>query len=289
MKFQVNPKERFYFYKMCIISLFMFACYGYVFYNALQNHNSSLATTLIIYPLMFFTFYSIISLFLSGFLKGNAIKVGERQFPEAFTLLKQHAKTLELNTIPDMYVLQGGGMLNAFAVRFGRRNCIVLYADVLELAYKQGIEAVSFIIGHELGHIKRGHVSFMRKVLTWPARLIPFLGNAYSRACEYTCDSIGYSLCPTGAMKGLLVLAAGKRLYQQVNVNELLVHTKDAAGFDFWLVQLFSTHPALIKRVAAIDKLCKDDMTQVDHFVSPKINTVPRADSQQKSPYEPQV
>lgn len=267
MNFKVHPNEPIYFSVMVAISLLV---YGALCINMIQHPLT--AAVYIIYPAIFLTLFLVQSLLLSGHLKGNAIKVSERQFPEAFALLQQHAKALGLSTIPNMYVLQGGGILNAFATRFARKNYIVLYSDVLGLAYKEGIEAVSFIIGHELGHIKRNHVGFIRFFLTGPARLIPFLGNAYSRACEYTCDNIGYSLCPVGAKKGILLLAAGKNLYQYVNVDELLLNEKSVSGFDFWFAQIFSTHPPLIKRLAMLDCLRMDATQATRPFVNPQIN-----------------
>jgi len=82
-----------------------------------------------------------------------------------------------------MYVLQGDGVLNAFATRFARKNFVVIYSDIFEMAYQEEKDAVSFIIGHELGHLKRRHVSNWRLFLTLPARFIPLLYKAYSRAC----------------------------------------------------------------------------------------------------------
>ncbi|HEX2998926.1 MAG TPA: M48 family metalloprotease, partial [Armatimonadota bacterium] len=80
----------------------------------------------------------------------------------------------------------------------------------------------------------------------------PFLGSAYSRACEYTCDSIGAHLVPRGAVDGLLVLAAGKRLYDKVNVNQFAGQTVSERGFFVWLAEVFSTHPPLAARVRAV-------------------------------------
>jgi Zn-dependent protease with chaperone function len=213
------------------------------------------------------------SLLFSGYIKGNAVRVSERQFPEAFALLKSHSEALGLARVPAMYVMHGHGMLNAFAVRLARRNYIVLYADVLELAYQEGEDAVSFIIGHELGHIKRNHVGFLKAFCTWPARWMPFLGNAYSRACEYTCDNIGFNLCPKGAAKGVLILAVGKMLYKKIDVEQLLFDYKSEEGFAVTLAEMLSTHPMLIKRLAVINQLKNDHSIQADDFIiSPRLD-----------------
>src|SRR6185312_10536051 len=52
-------------------------------------------------------------------------------------------------------------------------------------------EQVRFVIGHELGHHAAGHLNPWLHFIRLPAYLVPFLQPAYSRAREYTCDSIG--------------------------------------------------------------------------------------------------
>ena len=63
-------------------------------------------------------------------------------------------------------MVQSGGLLNAFATRFSFRNLVVLYSDVMELAYEQGESAVDFIIAHELAHIAdlKNHKDFDRLI-----------------------------------------------------------------------------------------------------------------------------
>jgi Zn-dependent protease with chaperone function len=267
MKFTVHYKEKLYFVLMSIMSLLIYGgmCIGVYFTPIFKGEHISVIAFFILWHVM-------THMWLIGYLKSNAIKISNRQFPEAFALLKQHAKALELTAVPEMYLLEGGGIINAFATRFSGRNFIVLYSDVLELAYKEGLDAVSFIIGHEIGHIKRNHVGFIRSWLLWPATFIPFLNAAYSRACESTCDNIGYSLCPQGAARGILILAAGKHLYTRVDIEEFMSNAKHESGFATWFAEIFASHPALAKRVAAIKEHDRDNLRTNPFFVSPKIN-----------------
>ena len=87
-----------------------------------------------------------------------------------------------------------------------------------------------------------------------PATFIPFLFKAYSRAREYTCDSIGKSLAPLDAEKGLIILSAGKDLASAVNVDEFILNYNKEKGFSSWLCEFFSTHPLIIKRVIELRK-----------------------------------
>jgi len=185
-----------------------------------------------------------------GSLRGNGVRVSERQFPEVHRVAQQLAQDMGLNPCPAIYVLQAGGLLNAFATRFLGRNFVVIYSDVLELAYDQGEEALAFVMCHELAHVKRRHLTW--RWLLYPAMLFPFLGSAYSRACEYTCDRFGAHYQPKGAVPGLLVLAAGKRLYRNVSGRDFANQVETERGFWIWFAEILSTHPNLPKRVRAL-------------------------------------
>jgi Zn-dependent protease with chaperone function len=142
-------------------------------------------------------------------------------------------------------------LLNAFATRFLGRNFVILYSDILALATEKGEKAVSFVVGHELGHVRRKHMT--RRALLYPAMAFPFLGSAYSRACEYTCDRFGNALEPAGGVDGLLVLAAGRDLYTKVNSAVFSGQCETETGFFVRFSEILSTHPNLPKRVAALE------------------------------------
>jgi Zn-dependent protease with chaperone function len=187
-----------------------------------------------------------------GRVRGNAIRVSDKQFSQLYRLTIAHARRLQLNEVPAVYVLQSGGLLNAFATRFSGRDFVVINSDVLELALDQGEAAVGFIVGHELAHLWRGHLR--HRWLTTPARFIPYLGSAYSRACEYTCDRVGAACQPDGAVSGLLALAAGKQLHPHVDVREFAAQAEKDQSFWIRRAELMSSHPLLTKRVAALIK-----------------------------------
>ncbi|MFM7389849.1 MAG: M48 family metalloprotease, partial [Vampirovibrionales bacterium] len=134
-----------------------------------------------------------------------------------------------------------------------RRNYAVFYSDVLELAYEEGHEALSFIIAHELAHIQRKHIQ-KKQWLTPGLISIPFLQHAYSRACEYTCDAMAAHLVPKGAEAGLKLLAVGKSLQKRVSSAAWIKQAEQDAEFWCWIVEVFSTHPHLFKRLQAIQK-----------------------------------
>lgn len=249
----VHPKEKLYFAISLAISIFVYV--GLV-----------ISMVGIVYLLL----GGLVALFAQGLfvgsLRGNGVKVSAAQFPDVHETTQRLSREMGLAEVPDVYILQAGGMLNALATRFLGRNFVVLYSDVVELAREQGQGALSFVICHELAHHYRKHTS--RRVLLLASMWVPFLGAAYSRACEYTCDAFGAHYCGRGAVDGLLVLAAGKGLYREVNVQAFAQQAVTEDGFFFWLSEKLSTHPYLPKRVAHASRWVGSGRVQVGAMVS---------------------
>jgi Zn-dependent protease with chaperone function len=243
----INSRERSLYAVMVLVSLMVYAVLAFV-----GVAKPEAAATILAYGVIFF----LLGLFAHGLalgrVRGNAVRVSEKQFPHLHRLAAAHARKLGLKQVPTVYVMESGGLLNAFATRFLGRDFVIVHSDVLELALAQGEAAVSFIMGHELAHLWRGHLKY--RWLTLPGRLMPYLGAAYSRACEYTCDRIGAFCQPDGAISGLLALAAGKQLHAHVDVREFAAQAVSDQGFWIRRAELMSSHPLLPKRVAALLK-----------------------------------
>ncbi|PAE14482.1 peptidase M48, partial [Virgibacillus sp. 7505] len=58
-----------------------------------------------------------------------------------------------------------------------------------------------------------------KNVLIAPAKLIPFLAQAYSRSCEYTCDRAAayFTGNVVAAKRALAIFSIGKRLAPELN------------------------------------------------------------------------
>ena len=245
MDLLVHPKEKIYFAICVVFSIAIYYVLVRIVFSGVEASGVVLFYTIAII-VGYFIFHGV----MLGQIRGNGIRVSVRQFPELMAMANQHAARLGMDETPDVFVLQSGGMLNAFATRFLGRNFVVLFSDVLALATQKGEKAVSFVLGHELGHVRRKHMT--RRALVYPAMIFPFLGGAYSRACEYTCDQVGNALEPEGGVDGLLVLAAGRDLYTQVNSAEYSNQRETETGFFVRFAEILSTHPNLTKRVAAV-------------------------------------
>jgi Zn-dependent protease with chaperone function len=223
---------------------------------ALAEENSQhLASVypIIIYILLILFYLWIYRVYLVAYLKGNGICVCETQFGDVFAIYCDIAKNLGLKKIPPLFILQQGGLLNAFAIRLSGKNYIAIYSDIFSM-YKSDIEAVKFVLAHELGHVKRKHNE--KRFWTLASSIVPFLAAAYSRACEYTCDNIGGSSIPdkTARLHGLLLLAGGSELYKEIDVNNYLEMAKKNRSFAVRFVNLFISHPYLPNRIENLQR-----------------------------------
>ena len=85
---------------------------------------------------------------------------------------------------------------------------------------------------------------------------IPFLGGAYSRACELTADRIGVYLCgdKDAACRGLIALACGSKLLSPTtNLQAFKEQERELPWFFAFWNDLYSSHPRLTMRVAALE------------------------------------
>ena len=203
----------------------------------------------IVFLAVLFLFYWFIHNLTMVNIRKNGVKISERQFPAFYAQAAAVAEQMNLKEVPDIYVMQSGGILNAFATKFGLKNMVVLYSDVFALIEEQGEKEVLYILAHEFAHIKRKHVG--NGWLLMPGLAFPFLGTAYSPACEYTCDRYGayYSQSYESAKNALVILAIGPQLYRQVDHSVFMQQIATESGIFSWIDEIMSTHPNLPRRM----------------------------------------
>jgi len=246
----VHPSEKRYHRIAFAFSMIVYAVMAIILVSAIGLGGGSGAALLFVLALYVGIIWLVL-FFMQGYfvarIRKNAVKLGERQFGDVQAMVRSMAAEIGMKDVPEVYLLQEGGALNAFATRFLSRNFVVIYSDIFELAYAQGEDALRFVIAHELGHIHRRHLRGRWKIL--PGFVIPFLAMAYSRACEYTCDRYGKVYGKPSGNQGLLLLAAGKTLYGRVDGDEVVRQIEDETGFFMWLAEVNASHPGLAKRV----------------------------------------
>jgi Zn-dependent protease with chaperone function len=206
----------------------------------------------IIYVAFIGLFFFCTHLLFIAMVRGSAVRVSPEQFPELYARVDLLCQRAGLDYVPETYVMQANGSLNALATKFLRSRMIVIFSDLLD-ACENDERAQDMIIGHEIGHIQQGHLDAFWFLL--PGLWLPFLGSAYLRACEYTCDRYGFLLAgnPASALKGLAILAAGKKYGPNINYQAMV---KQRVQLDTGFMTLgtwFMAHPPICDRLAALD------------------------------------
>ena len=248
----VYPKEKSYYRIALVFSMIVYAIVAIALIAMVAVARGAGAAPLILvffYVFLIWIFIHFAQGYFIARIRKSSVKISERQFGDVFAIIKSMAAEMGMKKMPDVYLLQEGGALNAFATKFMSRDFVVIFSDIFELAYAQGEDALRFVIAHELGHVHRKHLRGRWKII--PGFILPFLAMAYSRACEYTCDRYGKAYGKPSGNQGLLLLAAGKELYEKVNEDELIKQLDDETGFFMWLAEVNASHPSLARRVKA--------------------------------------
>ncbi|MFC3529062.1 M48 family metallopeptidase [Paracoccus mangrovi] len=190
--------------------------------------------------------------------RANAILVGPRQFPELFATYQELGRRLEMPHLPRLYVINGNGVVNAFALECNRRhNYVVIHAEIAMLL-STAPDVVEFVLAHELGHHKLRHVSLWRAVIAIVPGATVVLGQATTRAQEYSADRIALAVCP-GTANATRLLAVGPWMESGVAPDAWLEQCQ-AEHREFWvrISQAMSSHAVMVKRYKALREIERD-------------------------------
>jgi Zn-dependent protease with chaperone function len=154
-------------------------------------------------------------------LTGSFLRVTPAVFPELYQLFEAARERLDLPICPDLYI-KDGQEINAFTAGIDR-PVIVLNSGAID---RLDDDELLFVIAHEIGHIKSGHVLYYQI-----ANYLPVLGNLlgdltlgvggilsigvqiallhWQRTSELTADRAGLLACqnPDTAMRAMMKLA----------------------------------------------------------------------------------
>jgi Zn-dependent protease with chaperone function len=183
--------------------------------------------------------------------RGSAVRLSPRQFPDIYAVKDDFARRLNLQRDPEIYLMSGNGALNAFAASTFGYDFVVIHSELFSNTYEKNKEALAFIIGHELGHLRLGHTRLWYQLSTAYVDRVPLLGGFLSRAREFSCDRHGAYLATQGE-EGLVLLAAGRYVYKQVDVEQLLEQAQRFRGFWPVVAQLPQSHPFTVRRIKVL-------------------------------------
>jgi Zn-dependent protease with chaperone function len=206
------------------------------------------AGMILIWLVIGFFLYLFAQSALISHIKGNGVKVNEQQMPALYKQFNQCCDTLEMDKKPELFILNSDGFLNALATRFLKKHYVILYSGVVD-ALKKYPDGLNFYIGHELGHIKRGHLNL--STLLFPGSILPIVGSAYSRAQEYSSDLHGLKCCkqPKDAVFAMAVLAMGADQWNKLNIRAYADQSDETGGFWMAFHELTADYPWLSKRM----------------------------------------
>jgi len=192
-------------------------------------------------------------------LLGNGLRLGPRQLPDVYEHVRAGARLLGVRE-PEVFVRQDP-VLNAFTIGAHDSHVIVLHSSLVESLDPAELR---YIVGHELGHIRAGHVVYgsIAQLLAGGVSWIfaPITGpavvalNSWSRNAERSADRAGLLLCGDlgASIKALLKLAVGPALADRVDVRSYLDQRADIRGFQATIAEWMQSHPFLVERVGGL-------------------------------------
>ena len=171
-----------------------------------------------------------------------SVKATERNLTDIHAIAETAAGRLGIKA-PGVYVVQNPE-INAYAVG-AFKKIIVINTGLIDATDS---DELTFIIGHELSHVKYGWaVPVKVPGLTIP---VPMLFSSQRR--EYTCDRGGLIAC-RDLNKSILVLAKlalGKSLASKINVDKLYNNKKEVEEDRISrLSEALASHPPVRDRV----------------------------------------
>lgn len=195
----------------------------------------------------------IVSYFYAQY-RSMSVRITQKTYPEIYAIVEEYSQKLGLKRVPKIYMVQGNGVLNAFASFIPFRQYIEIYADLLEVAYREhhDMDTIRFIIGHEMGHIYYKHSTMHYYYSMMISQVIPILGNTASRTREYSCDRLAQLLSGSDGVDAMMSLTAGIHLYKQVDKQDYIDNAKTVKGLFVFCYNLVCSHPIMSKRVLAL-------------------------------------
>ena len=208
----------------------------------------------VIYGLLIWAGIVIAKILTRAYIYGHFVLVGPEQFPDIHQMVVDGAANVRLPEAPKTFIYNSNGVINAFALRLMGGRYIWLTSALVDA---DNDAQLRFVIGHELGHHAAGHLDWRMMLLRLPGWVVPFLGAAYSRSREYTCDRVGAYLAQDleAARSALQVLACGSiRLNAAMNTQAFEAQEAMVPRVAGLIVHIFSFYPRLSRRVEEVTR-----------------------------------
>lgn len=179
---------------------------------------------------------------------GSYLKVNENSFPDIYQLLEEVCENINLRNVPELYI-QWNYDVNACTI--GSENpIIILNSGAVDLLSP---EELLYVIGHEAGHIKSGHMLYHEMSM-----VLPYIGDVigaatlgigslvstgveialyhWYRMSEFTADRAGLLACQDekAVIKALTKMAGvPKKFFDKINTEEFINQAREFKDYDY--------------------------------------------------------
>jgi Zn-dependent protease with chaperone function len=178
---------------------------------------------------------------------GSNLRVNADNFSEIHEMVRCACEVLHLPNLPDVYI-QADGSLNAFTAGV-EKPLLVLNSGCID---SLSDDELFFVIAHELGHIKSGHVLYYQI-----AEFLPVIGEIigaatfgigglfsmglevallnWQRMSEFTADRAGLLACQDAepAIRAMMKIAGlPQKFFGSINTEDFIAQAREFSGFD---------------------------------------------------------
>jgi Zn-dependent protease with chaperone function len=197
-------------------------------------------------------------------LVAQALSISSQETPSLAIIADRCAKRLRVDEQVEVFVAPSD-VLNAYTFGITRPKVVVLHSALMHV---MDAEELSFVLGHEFGHIALGHTEINSLVGGMAGIPSPFFASSllsmaflwWNRACEFSADRAGMLACgsPRKAVSALVKLAAGLEARTQADLKRALqiIETEDdhvLAG----VREALSTHPMIVRRIEELRRYAR--------------------------------
>ena len=206
-------------------------------------------------------------------LQGSCFQITPESCCELYELIKDVSNTLDVHPLPKLYTEWEYG-INGYTTGYSEDVLMVLKSGAVDLLTP---EELRFVVGHEMGHVKSGHVLYhvMAQYINAALSQLPLLGALaeplkfallyWDRMSEFTADRAGLLACQDldVALNATIKMAGLPIKYFGTNVRDGFMKQaesfqKDLSQFTDKAIKTLtiatSTHPWTVMRAAQLIK-----------------------------------
>lgn len=190
--------------------------------------------------------------YMAASARAEALLVGPRQFPELHAMYIDLAQRLDMPNPPKLYVTNGNGVVNAYALECNKRYRYIIMHSEIAMMLPTAPDVVEFVLAHEMAHHKLRHVSLWRIIIGLIPNTMILPGQTTTRAQEYSADRVALAVCPNHAM-AMRLLVVGPWLANGVDADAWAEQCE--AEHREWMVRIanaMSSHAVMVKRFKAL-------------------------------------